>query len=272
MLKTKRVLKRGSMTCLPPPHTLQQPPPPWFYFTESSARIVSVKVFRAPSWSCSLERRVGKRRNDRQIDRTKLYTRTKIRKNRRAPSFSRLSNPPLTRHPIRAAADDEPTRCRRLLVTIVDEPHTALFHFLFLFLLLVVSWINRPPFYFGVLGPIRSIGCEVINITGCHAARCVDCWPSGVSLWFTTLVSVDYTPLFCFYFFCEWVNTCRMYMFPVRTTIRPGKYLNQHCWIGWNDLSVFRIILTIYGWKIYSEWREAYRRLTFISFASFLYK
>ncbi len=137
---------------------------------------------------------------------------------------------------------------------------------LFIAYFLDCCWLfmNQPSpllFYFcASCWCIRTIGCEcgVINITGCHAARCVDCWPSGVSLWFTTLVSV-YTPPFSFYFFCGmlWVNTWRMSvpsMFPV-PTIRPGKYLNLRRWIRWNDLSYFCIILTIYG-------REIYRRTT----------
>jgi hypothetical protein len=77
MLKTKRVLKRGSMTCLPPPHTLQQqqPPTPWFYFLESSARIVSVKVFRSLLilFAGASGRKKKKRQTDRQTGQN--YTR-----------------------------------------------------------------------------------------------------------------------------------------------------------------------------------------------------
>jgi hypothetical protein len=137
------------------------------------------------------------------------------------------------------------------------------FSFLF-FISAVGCFMNQPsPFYFGVLGPIRSIGCEceVINITGCHAARCVDCLPSGVSLWFTTLVSVNYTPLFCFYFFCEWCKHMP------HACVRPTCFLCallfalESIWTNTVEsdemiFRFFRIILTIYGWKIYSEWRE----------------
>ena len=249
--KTKESLKEDQWLVCHPTHPIAASL--ILFSVRGAARAVSVKVFRAPSWSCSLERRREKK--DRQIDRTTTYIHAHKKKMKSGlflacqSAFDTSSNPRgrsswwLTN--ALPTGDD------------VDEPHGH--HFL---LSAAVVVHESTPFYFCVscAHPYNWMRMWGYKYTGCHAARCVDCWPSGVSLWFTTLVSVHASPLFLFLLEdVVWANTCRMCVvqysnissaqnlackiLKLNNKKRPNA---ENCWTRLN-LSNFGIIFTIYG-------------------------